>query len=110
METEALVIRRRLMATLVGAALAVAAGPALAGEADRRDASATLHVEGMTCPSCKVAVQVALAKLPGVRDVTVEVAEKRAAVEFDPAKVTPAEMVDAVNRLGYRASVAGPAR
>lgn len=66
----------------------------------------TLSVEGMTCASCSVAVRTALKRLDGVRDARVSVEEKRAVVDYEPSKVTPQQMVDAVNRLGYRASVA----
>jgi Cu+-exporting ATPase len=68
--------------------------------------SVTLNVEGMTCASCSVAVRTALKRLDGVRDARVSVEEKRAVVDYEPAKVTPQQMVDAVNRLGYRASLA----
>jgi copper chaperone CopZ len=66
----------------------------------------TLTVEGMTCASCAVAVRTALKNLDGVRDARVSVEEKRAVVDYDAAKVTPQQMVEAVNRLGYQASVA----
>jgi copper chaperone CopZ len=66
----------------------------------------TLTVEGMTCSSCSVAVRTALKRLDGVRDARVSVEEKRAVVDYEPTKVTPQQMVDAVNRLGYRASLA----
>lgn len=77
-----------------------AGGPDLA-----RAATVVLHVEGMTCPSCKVAVRTALSRLDGVKDAKVDVAAKSATVAFDPAKVTPAQLVDAVNRLGYQATL-----
>lgn len=79
---------------------ATAEGVAVAGSA-----TTTLRVEGMTCPSCKVAVRTALSKLEGVKDAKVDVAHKRASVEYDPSKVTPQQLVDAVNRLGYQASL-----
>ncbi len=68
-------------------------------------ATVFLHVEGMTCPSCKVAVRTALSKLDGVKDARVDVANKSATVEYDPSKVRPQQLVDAVNRLGYQASL-----
>jgi Cu+-exporting ATPase len=68
--------------------------------------SVTLTVEGMTCASCSVAVRTALKRLDGVRDARVSVEEKRAVVDYEPARVTPQQMIDAVNRLGYRASLA----
>jgi Cu+-exporting ATPase len=64
-----------------------------------------LRIEGMTCASCSLAVRFALMRLEGVRKATVRYAEKRAVVEYDPAMVKPEQMVDAVNRLGYRATV-----
>lgn len=67
--------------------------------------SVTLTVEGMSCASCSVAVRTALKRLNGVKDAKVSVSEKRAVVEYEPAKVTPQQMVDAVNKLGYRASL-----
>lgn len=69
-------------------------------------ATVTLHIEGMSCPSCSVAVRIALKKLDGVRDARVSVQAKRAVVDYVPAKVSPQQLVDAVNRLGYEASIA----
>ncbi len=68
-------------------------------------AAATLHIEGMTCPSCGLAVRTALAKLEGVKRARVDVARKSATVDYDAAKVTPRQIVEAVNRLGYHASL-----
>lgn len=64
-----------------------------------------LTVEGMTCASCSVAVRTALKQLDGVKDAKVSAPDKRAVVDYEPAKVTPQQMVDAVNKLGYRASL-----
>ena len=49
---------------------------------------------------------IALKRLDGVRDVHVRFSEKRATVEYDPAKVTPERMIHAINNLGYRANMA----
>ncbi len=89
-----------LAATPFTASSARADGPDLA-----RTATVVLHVEGMTCPSCKVAVRTALSRLDGVKDAKVDVAAKSATVALDPARVTPAQLADAVNRLGYKASL-----
>lgn len=64
-----------------------------------------LTVEGMTCASCTVVVRAALMKLDGVKDARVSSSERRALVEYEPAKVTPQRLVDSVNWLGYRASL-----
>lgn len=96
-------------AVIATAALAMAALPferaSAGGAAVAGNATTTLRVDGMTCPSCKVAVRTALSKLDGVKDAKVDVANKRATVEYDPSKVTPQQLVDAVNRLGYQASI-----
>ncbi len=86
-------------------AASLAAGRARAEGATAGTATVALHVEGMTCPSCKVAVRTAITRLAGVRDAKVDVAQKSATVEYDPSKVSPQQMVDAVNRLGYEASL-----
>lgn len=65
----------------------------------------TLIVESTTCASCSVAVRTVLRRLEGVRDARVSVEEKRAVVDYEAARVTPQQMVEAINRLGYRARV-----
>lgn len=67
--------------------------------------TAALTVDGMTCASCSLAVRTALGRLDGIRDVRVNVGAKRTVIEYEPARVTPQQLVDAVNRLGYRASL-----
>lgn len=98
---------KALCAAAIGAAaLVVATAPFEQARAENAGgASVSLHVEGMTCASCKVAVRTALTKLDGVKDAIVDVAKKSATVDYDPTKVTPQQLVDAVNRLGYRASL-----
>lgn len=92
-----------------GSVVVVAAGltadEARAEDAAARTATVALRVEGMTCSTCKVAVRTALSKLDGVKDANVDVAQKSATVEYDPTKLSPQQMVDAVNRLGYQASL-----
>ena len=98
------------------AALALAGGALLAARLSARQASAAtataaetvvLRVDGMTCPSCGFTVRTALKRLDGVRGAKVAQSEGRAVVEYDAAKVTPRRMVEAVNALGYRASLPG---
>jgi mercuric transport protein len=69
-------------------------------------ATVTLNVEGMTCAACSVAVKTVLKRLDGVKQAKVNFAEKNAVVEYEPAKVKPKQMVDAVNKLGYQANLA----
>lgn len=93
-------------ALAIGSILVALTGHARAeGSATGGQATVSLHVEGMTCASCKVAVRTALTKLDGVKEARVDVAQKSASVSYDPGRVTPRQIVDAVNRLGYQASL-----
>lgn len=81
------------------------ASHASAEDAEGKDAQVSLHVDGMHCASCPVAVRMALRDLDGVHDVKVSREMKRADVSYDPTKVTPAKMIEAIERLGYKARV-----
>ena len=61
-----------------------------------------LPIDGMTCASCAARIERKLNKLDGVT-ASVNYATEKAAVEFDPAQVTPQELVDAVEQVGYSA-------
>jgi Cu+-exporting ATPase len=61
-----------------------------------------LPIEGMTCASCAARIERKLNKLDGVT-AAVNYATEKAAVEYDPAQVTPELLVDAVEQVGYSA-------
>src|SRR6266700_7936846 len=75
----------------------------VADTADR--ARADLAVEGMTCASCAARIERRLNKLEGVH-ASVNFATEQAAVEFDPARVEVDELLAAVERTGYHATLA----
>jgi Cu+-exporting ATPase len=62
-----------------------------------------LDIGGMTCASCAMRVEKALAKLPGVARASVNLATERARVESDPT-LGPQELADAVRKAGYEAT------
>jgi copper chaperone len=64
----------------------------------------TLEINGMSCNHCVAAVKGALGRLDGVAVQQVEIGSAR--VSYDPARVTPEQIVDAVNDEGYAASSA----
>jgi Cu+-exporting ATPase len=66
-----------------------------------------LPIEGMTCSSCAGRVEKSLNKLDGV-EATVNFATERATVSFDPERVAPEELVGAVEKVGYAASLPSP--
>ncbi len=58
-------------------------------------------VLGMTCAACTRRVEKALSKVPGVAEVTVNLATNRAQVSFDPARTLPVDLTTAVEKAGY---------
>ena len=63
-----------------------------------------LNVQGMSCEACVGHVTKALLGLDGVQSALVSLADSAAVVTYDPAKVQPAQMQDAVADEGYEAS------
>ena len=64
----------------------------------------TIPIEGMACLACTAKVKSTLKAINGVTEVEVNLAGHDARVEYVEAKVSPAELISAINRLGYRAS------
>lgn len=66
-------------------------------------ARATFDVPGMTCASCNVTVKLAAEGVDGVAEARADFEKKRAWVEYDPGKTTPAVIAAAITRSGYEA-------
>ncbi|WP_186137496.1 heavy metal translocating P-type ATPase [Burkholderia gladioli] len=64
-----------------------------------------LEIGGMTCASCSGRVEKALAQVPGVSSASVNLATERASVSAEAA-VSVAQLVAAVEKAGYRATLA----
>jgi copper chaperone CopZ len=64
---------------------------------------AVIPVEGMTCLTCELTVESSLKKLPGVEGVDARVAEQAAYVQYDPAQISLNDIIEAINKTGYRA-------
>jgi len=65
-----------------------------------------LPLEGMTCSSCANRIERKLNKLDGVQ-ATVNYATEKAAVRFDPARVSTDDLAGAVEAAGYKTRVPG---
>lgn len=63
-----------------------------------------LSIDGMTCASCVGRVERALTKVPGVKSVSVNLANERAHLEL-LGQVDPQTLIGAVTKAGYSASV-----
>ena len=67
-------------------------------EAQRLD----LPIGGMHCAGCVARVEKTLLGLPGVREAQVNLATETATLHYEPAAVTLAEVVQAVQGIGYQ--------
>ena len=66
--------------------------------------SLELSIDGMTCASCVGRVERALNKVPGVKSVSVNLANERAHLEL-LGQINPQTLLAAVTKAGYSASV-----
>lgn len=71
-----------------------------------RTSRITLNIASMSCASCVGRVDKALADVPGVLSVTVNLAVETAVVEYLDGAVTPADLMAATSAIGYPAEVA----
>jgi copper chaperone CopZ len=60
-----------------------------------------LSIEGMHCGGCVNRVTNALSKLQGLSIDQVEVGSAR--VHYDPAVLNPAQIVDSIDKIGFKA-------
>ncbi len=67
----------------------------------------TLTVKGWTCGSCASATRIALKKTEGVEAVKTDLEKAETTVTYDDAKTTVDKIVQAIERLGYKATVKG---
>jgi Cu+-exporting ATPase len=65
----------------------------------------TLALEGMTCASCAARIERVLNKLDGV-EASVNFASETAAINYDPERVAPKQLVETVESIGYHAAPA----
>lgn len=59
-------------------------------------------LDGMHCATCALSIEDALRQVPGVLEVDVSAAARRARVVWNPARVLPSQWMAAVGRAGYR--------
>jgi len=75
-----------------------------------RTRTVTLDIPSMSCASCVGRVDKALATVPGVLEVNVNLASESARVRFADGAVTPADLMAAARAAGYPAELAEPAQ
>lgn len=65
----------------------------------------TLQIDGMSCGHCVARVKQTLSRLDGVEVRNVEVGS--AEMVYDPSRVSPDRILEAVDGLGFEPNVAG---
>lgn len=63
----------------------------------------TLPVEGLVCFTCELALESRVKRLEGVRSADASVKGHSIVVTYDPQKLTPGKLVQAINETGYKA-------
>ncbi len=92
------------MVVAVVVALALVLAPSAAAQATTQT---TLRVQGMTCSGCEATVGSVLTGLDGVSDARPDRSTETVAITYDPARVTPEQMIQAINtNTYYQASAA----
>ncbi|MGP8008152.1 MAG: heavy metal translocating P-type ATPase [Acidimicrobiales bacterium] len=69
--------------------------------------TAELELGGMHCSACATRIQKSLGRLPAVASASVNLATARAFVAYDPARLSPEELCQAVSDVGYTATPVG---
>lgn len=63
------------------------------------------EVTGWTCGSCAASTKIALKKLEGVENVQTDLKSKEVVVVYDDTRVEPERMIQAIERVGYKAKI-----
>ncbi|MBI5390667.1 heavy-metal-associated domain-containing protein [Candidatus Woesearchaeota archaeon] len=66
----------------------------------------TLKIKGMHCKSCGVLVSEEVKEIKGIGDVKVDVPEGKATITYDEKTAKPEQLIAAVKKAGYVATVA----
>ena len=64
-----------------------------------------IKVEGMRCEHCEARVEKALGSLDGIASVKANHAANSVEVDYDPAKVSAADIADTIEDCGYKATL-----
>lgn len=63
------------------------------------------RAEGFSCPSCVAKIEKQVGRLPGVQNVSVKFASARVEVDHDAALTTTDDIVAAIAKAGYQATL-----
>jgi len=66
---------------------------------------ALIAIEGMSCTSCASGIKAILKRTPGVISAEVSYERREAIVDYDADKTSREKIVEAITKLGYKATV-----
>ncbi|HOW45572.1 MAG TPA: heavy metal translocating P-type ATPase [Candidatus Aminicenantes bacterium] len=72
------------------------------GETGDKTVRTEIRIGGMHCAMCAAAVEKSLRQVPGIGEVSVNLASEQATVAYDAGQAGPEEMRKAVEKAGYR--------
>ena len=61
----------------------------------------TIAVIGMACAGCAANVERRLSEMKGISHASVNFAARTALVEFDPEEISPREMKESIQKIGF---------
>uniref|UniRef100_A0A8D0V1F8 Copper-transporting ATPase 1 n=2 Tax=Sus scrofa TaxID=9823 RepID=A0A8D0V1F8_PIG len=68
---------------------------------------AVINIDGMTCNSCVQSIEGVISKKPGVKYIRISLANGKGTVEYDPLLTSPETLREAIEDLGFDASLSG---
>jgi Cu2+-exporting ATPase len=78
-------------------------------DSDGRLARTQMEVHGMVCAACALLIEHHVKRVPGVANVQVDFAARRAYVAYDASQADEPALVRAIEQAGYRSGEAAPA-
>nr|XP_023018681.1 copper-transporting ATPase 1 isoform X1 [Leptinotarsa decemlineata] len=73
--------------------------------AESDDGTVRINIIGMTCMSCVRNIEGTISKRPGIYSIKVNLQEKYGLVNYDPTTVTPQEICEYIEDMGFDASL-----
>ncbi|PID15895.1 copper-translocating P-type ATPase [Sporosarcina sp. P34] len=64
-----------------------------------------LNIRGMTCAACSARIEKVLSRMPGIQSATVNLALETAHINYDPAALELADIMQKIKNIGYEASL-----